>query len=240
MESLSRTCATPFGGWSRARRFRWWRFCRSASASASTPRCSRWWIRCCSGRCRSHRPRRSSTSSRPAATATSTPPSSYADFLDLKAQNTVFSDMIGYSPMMAPLSLGDRSRIALGQVVTSNHFSMLGVQPLLGRLLVPSDDDAGAARVVVISHRMWRREFGSDPAIAGKSLTLRGLAVHDRRRGAGIVHRRRAAADARSSGCRSSMSKKSSPPASTTRCRRRSGRRASSGAACAGCSSRAG
>jgi predicted permease len=101
--------------------------------------------------------------------------SSYADYQDLKTQNTVFSDLIGYSPMMAPLSLGDRSRIALGQVVTSNHFSMLGVQPLLGRMLVPSDDDAGAARVVVIAHRMWRREFGSDPAIVGKSITLRGL-----------------------------------------------------------------
>jgi macrolide transport system ATP-binding/permease protein len=100
--------------------------------------------------------------------------SSYADFLDLKAQNTVFSDMLGYSPMMAPLSLGDRSRIASGQVVTSNHFTMLGVQPFLGRLLVPADDEAGAPRVAVISHRMWQREFGSDPAIAGQSLTLRG------------------------------------------------------------------
>ena len=100
--------------------------------------------------------------------------SSYQDFLDLKSQNTVFSDMTGYSPMMAPLSLGDRSRIALGQVVTGNHFSMLGIQPLLGRLLVPSDDEPGAARVVVLSHRMWQREFGSDPAIVGKSITLRG------------------------------------------------------------------
>ena len=100
---------------------------------------------------------------------------SYQDFLDLKSQNTVFSDMLGYSPMMAPLNLGDRSRITLGQIVTSNHFTMLGVQPQLGRLLVPSDDDPGAARVVVLSHRMWRREFGGDPAIAGKQLTLRGL-----------------------------------------------------------------
>jgi len=100
--------------------------------------------------------------------------SSYADFLDLKAQNTVFTEMMGYSPMMAPLSLGDRSRIALGQVVTSNHFTMLGVPPFLGRLLVAADDEPSAARVVVISHRMWQREFGADPAIAGKSLTLRG------------------------------------------------------------------
>ncbi len=101
--------------------------------------------------------------------------SSYQDFLDLKSQNTVFADMIGYSPMMAPLSLGDRSRIALGQVVTSNHFAMLGIQPFLGRLLVPSDDLPGAPRVVVLSHRMWQREFGRDPAIFGRSITLRGL-----------------------------------------------------------------
>ena len=37
--------------------------------------------------------------------------------------------------MMAPLSLGERSRVTLGQIVTSNHFTMLGVQPLFGRLL---------------------------------------------------------------------------------------------------------
>jgi predicted permease len=101
--------------------------------------------------------------------------SSYQDFLDLKSQNTVFSDMIGYSPMIAPLSLGDRSRVSLGQVVTSNYFNMLGVRPLLGRLLVPADDEPSAERVVVLSHSMWQREFGGDPAIVGKLITLRGL-----------------------------------------------------------------
>jgi predicted permease len=101
--------------------------------------------------------------------------SSYADFLDLKAQNSVFSDMMAYSPMFAPLALGDRSRLVLGQLVTSNHFAMLGVQPLLGRLLVPSDDNPGAERVVGISHRMWVREFGSRPDIVGQAITLRGL-----------------------------------------------------------------
>ncbi len=122
--------------------------------------------------------------------------SSYQDFLDLKSQNTVFTDMIGYSPMMAPLSLGDRSRIALGQVVTSNHFSMLGIQPFLGRLLVPSDDEPGAPRVVVLSHRMWQREFGSDPAIVGKTDHAAGTAVLDRRRRTAGVHGRGGAPDA--------------------------------------------
>ena len=100
--------------------------------------------------------------------------SSYPDYLDLNAQNTVFSEMTGYSPMMAPLSLGDRSRIVLGQVVTGNHFALLGVQPYLGRLLTPADDGPGAERVVALSHRMWQREFGADPAVVGKTLTLRG------------------------------------------------------------------
>ena len=55
---------------------------------------------------------------------------SYPDFQDLKAQNTVFSDMLAYTPMFAPLSLGDRARLVIGQLVTSNHFEMLGVQAL--------------------------------------------------------------------------------------------------------------
>ena len=75
--------------------------------------------------------------------------------------------MTGYSPMFAPLALGDRSRIVLGQIVTSNHFAMLGIQPERGRLLRPSDDEPGAEKVVVISHQMWVREFGSRSDIVG-------------------------------------------------------------------------
>ena len=101
--------------------------------------------------------------------------SSYADYIDVKAQNTVFSDMTAYSPMMAPLALGDRSRVALGQIVTGNHFTMLGIQPQLGRLLTPADDTPGAERVVVLSDRMWRREYGADAAVVGRTITLRGL-----------------------------------------------------------------
>ena len=83
--------------------------------------------------------------------------SSYPDFLDLKSQNTVFTDMIGYSPMMAPLSLGDRSRIVLGQIVTSNHFTMLGVPPFLGRMLVPGGQQPGAPRGGGRSPPRWGR-----------------------------------------------------------------------------------
>jgi macrolide transport system ATP-binding/permease protein len=99
---------------------------------------------------------------------------SYPDFLDLEAQNAVFSDMTAYTPMFAPLNLGDRARLVLGQIVTSNHFDMLGVRPILGRMLQPADDEPGADRVAVISYRMWQSDFGSDAAIVGRGLQLRG------------------------------------------------------------------
>ena len=101
--------------------------------------------------------------------------SSFADYSDLKAQNSVFSAMTGYSPMFAPLSLGERSRLVMGQIVTANHFTMLGVTPQIGRLLVASDDEPSAPRVVVISYRTWQTEFGGNPSAVGQTLTLRGL-----------------------------------------------------------------
>jgi predicted permease len=100
---------------------------------------------------------------------------SFPDFVDLKAQNAVFSDMTGYTLMFAPLNLGDRARLVLGQIVTSNHFQFLGVQPFLGRMLQPTDDADGAQRVVVLSHRSWQSDFGGNRAIVGQQLQLRGL-----------------------------------------------------------------
>lgn len=99
---------------------------------------------------------------------------SYPDYQDLRDRNSVFTDMIGYSPMMAAVSLGDRSRLVFGQLVTSNHFQVLGVRPERGRLLEPADDRPGAERVVVLSHRMWQREFAGDPATVGRTLQVRG------------------------------------------------------------------
>ncbi|MCC7125648.1 MAG: ABC transporter permease [Acidobacteria bacterium] len=101
--------------------------------------------------------------------------SSYPDFIDVQAQTAVFSEMTGYSPVFAPLALGERSRLVMGQVVTGNHFSMLGIAPHIGRLLTPADDTPSSERVVVLAHRMWQREFGGSPAALGQTLTLRGL-----------------------------------------------------------------
>src|SRR5262245_15082314 len=99
---------------------------------------------------------------------------SYPDFLDFVAKNTVFAGMMGYSPSIGAVKAGDRSRMALGEVVTGTYFQLLGVSPALGRTLLPGDDRAGAPRVTMISHKSWRRDFGGDPSVLGRTLLIHG------------------------------------------------------------------
>ena len=101
---------------------------------------------------------------------------SYPDFLDLRAQNQVFSGMAGYSLAIAALKTGDQSRMALGEVVTGNYFQLLGVKAAIGRTLLPEDDVTGAQRAVAISHSTWMREYGGEPSVIGRTLHMRGQA----------------------------------------------------------------
>ena len=102
--------------------------------------------------------------------------SSYPDYRDLEAGNDVFTGMLGYSPSIGALKAGDRSRMALGEVVSGNYFQILGVPAAIGRTLLPEDDRPGAPRVTVISHATWTRDFGRDPAALGRSLLIHGQA----------------------------------------------------------------
>ncbi len=100
--------------------------------------------------------------------------SSYPDYLDLRARNGVFADLVGYSPMFGALTLGDRSRLTLGEVVTGNYFPVLGAGAAAGRTLVPDDDRPAAPRVAMISYQYWMRELAGAPTALGRTLTLRG------------------------------------------------------------------
>src|SRR2546428_6059933 len=99
---------------------------------------------------------------------------SYPDFLGFKSQNQVFSDMLAYSPSIAAVKLTDRSRLAMGEVVTGNYFQLFGVKPRIGRTLVPADDQPGAPRVAVISYRAWNREYGASPSVSGQAIRIHG------------------------------------------------------------------
>jgi predicted permease len=99
---------------------------------------------------------------------------SLPDILDYREQKDVFADVAGYSPMFAAVSRGERARLVLGEVVTGNYFTTLGVPARLGRTLLAEDDAPDAPRTVVLSNRYWRREFGGEASAVGGTLRIRG------------------------------------------------------------------
>ena len=70
---------------------------------------------------------------------------------------------------------GDPKKVA-GRLVSTNLFTTLGVNPFLGRIFLPSEEEPGQDRVTVLSHAFWQQHLGSDPAVLGTSITLDGEA----------------------------------------------------------------
>ncbi len=99
---------------------------------------------------------------------------SYPDYLDFKAENDVFSDIIGYTPMFGAMNLGDRSRLALGEIVTGNYFQMLGIGAAMGRTLTPDDDTPASPHVAMLSYQYWSGALGARKDVIGQMLKLRG------------------------------------------------------------------
>jgi predicted permease len=74
------------------------------------------------------------------------------------------------------LADGPMSDIVLGEAVTGRYHETMRVTPVLGRVLLESDDAPGAPEVVVLSDRLWRRRYGSDPDVIGRTLRVDGIA----------------------------------------------------------------
>ncbi len=102
---------------------------------------------------------------------------SFPEYEYYRNHNSIFSDMgafTGESPVMIWNRAGEGETLRAA-LVSANFFSILGIQPALGRgFLAEEDRGATAAPVIVLSHAMWRQRLASDPAILGKTLTLNG------------------------------------------------------------------
>ncbi len=70
------------------------------------------------------------------------------------------------------LAGGAEPEVVSGVLVSGNFLRLLGVDPVLGRSFLPSEDSAGGAPVVMISSELWQRRFNRDPHIIGKAITL--------------------------------------------------------------------
>jgi putative ABC transport system permease protein len=99
-------------------------------------------------------------------------PTSYLNFVDWRDQNQVFEKMAGFRNDNFNLTgEGEPERLE-SMTVTSDFLSTLGIKPMLGRDFVAEDDRQGAAPVVILSHGLWQRRFGSDRNLVGKQITL--------------------------------------------------------------------
>ena len=101
---------------------------------------------------------------------------SYPDYLDQRAQNHSFSEMGAYSRDEMILNGTDSSDRVQGEITTDSYFTVLGVPAAMGRTFLPEENLVeGANAVVVIANGLWRRSFGADPNILGKTLRLNGV-----------------------------------------------------------------
>ena len=98
---------------------------------------------------------------------------SYPDYRYVRDHDRAFAGLMGSSLATVGLGKGRGSRSLWAELVTGNYFSVLGVGAERGRTLQPSDEIApGRHPVVVISDGLWRREFGGDPDVVGKTIEI--------------------------------------------------------------------
>jgi putative ABC transport system permease protein len=97
------------------------------------------------------------------------------DFIDWRSQNHVFEDLAAYTSWDTNLTGGEEPERLTGTVATASLFSVLGVHPAMGRAFLPEEDQPKGNRVVMLSHNLWQRRFGSDQGIVGKSIILNGV-----------------------------------------------------------------
>lgn len=99
-------------------------------------------------------------------------PASGPDYLDWRERSRSFSGLAALSPGLWTLTSSQEPVRLQGTRVTASAFSLLGVDPLMGRALLPEDQDAPS--VVVLSYRMWQNQLGGRPDVLGTTLQLNG------------------------------------------------------------------
>ena len=112
---------------------------------------------------------------------------SYREFIEIREQTSaLFSDqagmiyggLAGFENQSDGLTVDGRTEAIQTSFVTGNFFSMLGISPSQGRLILPSEGQTpGGDPVVVLGYRYWRTRFRSDPQIVGKKAAINGHSV---------------------------------------------------------------
>lgn len=100
---------------------------------------------------------------------------SVGNYFVMKERSRTFESIAARSGATFNLTEGGEPERVLGTHVTASYFPLLGVSPAIGRVFTEAEDAPGAARVALLSHRLFIRRFGGDPAVVGRSVSLSGV-----------------------------------------------------------------
>jgi putative ABC transport system permease protein len=98
-----------------------------------------------------------------------------ANYLDWKSQNQSFEHLGLYRWWSANLTGLETPERLQGFLVTSSFFDVTNVKPIMGRTFLEEENRPGKDAVVVLTHGLWQRRFGSDPNIVNKTVTMNGV-----------------------------------------------------------------
>lgn len=99
---------------------------------------------------------------------------SWLNYRDIQGQSKLLQQVAGYSEDVSVLQTQDSSEALAAPRVTTNLFSMLGVQPIMGRRFVDAEGQAGGPQVIMLSEEAWRQNFHADPNIIGQPVKIGG------------------------------------------------------------------
>jgi putative ABC transport system permease protein len=103
-------------------------------------------------------------------------PASFPEYLAWRANATAaLSEVAAWDEHGEVLVTSGDAEQLLGAQISANLPAVLGVKPLIGRFFRPDEEIPGGQHVAVLSEAVWRRRFGSDPGIVGRSITLTGV-----------------------------------------------------------------
>ncbi len=101
------------------------------------------------------------------------------DFVDYRARAQSFQQLAAMAILDSDSNLagGDRPEQVRSNLVSWNFFDALGIQPMLGRSFRPSDEQLAEPQSIILGHGIWKRDFGGDPTVIGRSFALNGKSV---------------------------------------------------------------
>lgn len=95
-----------------------------------------------------------------------------ANYLDWRSMNHSFEDMAAFGGARFNVGGKERPEAIQAAPVAAGFFSILRVQPILGRGFTPDDDRPGQGHVVVLGNALWRERYGADPGVIGRKIVL--------------------------------------------------------------------